>query len=258
MLPPFLLLAACARPEPAPTNLDALAHFFLAQGEIQDHDRIVEGGRNLVAWFQAAGLDGTPSGGTLSDLTREEALAVSDLSWDADPEPCAGVYEVALSPCTMEQAAAVNLVEDQSLLFPDHYETYHRTWGNDPSCWEDGCDAVDWVSDVVEEVSGGIATLTYRFVVRMRQSREDGDPSVLLLRTVLPEPAVVDTSAATFEQSYHAEVFVPYGEGTLHLYALWNAISLLGGDTDGSFWSNQYVEGLADYEAELVGACALH
>lgn len=87
-----LALVACKAPDAAPSDIDSLAHFFLAQAEIQDHPRIVEGGQNLVAWFDASGLDGSPTGGTLTDLTRDELDAVPDLAWDPDPEPCAGIY----------------------------------------------------------------------------------------------------------------------------------------------------------------------
>ncbi len=249
---------ACRPPDPAPTELDELAHFFLAQAHQQQHERIVEGAANLAAWYEASGLvEEGPSGGTLSDLSADEVLAIEEMTWEPDPEPAVGVYAVSATSCDLGLAGVINMVEDQMEVFPDNYAGYERDWDTDPGCWEDGgCDAVDWQAFIDDSFVMNMGSMSYRYVVKLRRSRDElGEPAILMVRSVMPEPAEEGLESAGFDQSYHVGVYVPFDGGTLHLSALWSYGWVNGMDPDADFWPGQYVGGLLDFEEELEVLC---
>ena len=252
-----LLVIGCKPPDPAPTELDDLVHFFLAQVDAQEHERIIEGADNLETWFEGSGLDGAPAGGTLSDLVTAELESLEELRWEPDPTACAGVYVVSELSCGFDDVVAMNMVEDQREVFPDNYAAYSRTWLTSPECLVSGtCDAVDWVATIDDSLAGGLAPMTYELVMQLRRTRdEDDQPAVILIRSIMPEPAAEDLDIGGFEQSYHIEAYVPRGSGTLHVYGLWNLGWILGSDPEASFWPNQYLDGLLAFESTLETVC---
>jgi len=252
-----LAQAGCRPPEPAPIELDDLAHFFLAQVDLQEHERIVEGAANLLAWYDASGLAGQgPSNGTLTDLAQEEVDVLTELNWHPDPEPCAGVFAVSEITCDLATVEAMNLEPEQTEVFEGNYESYVRTWESDPACFEAGtCDGLDW-SSVIEDNFVFSYEMTYTMYVRMRRTRdEDGAPAALLIRSVMTDPAQEDVDVGGFEQSYHIEAYVPRAGGLLHLYGMWSYGWISGSDPDSDFWSRQYSDGLLDFEDQLQGLC---
>lgn len=253
-----LVLAACYPAESGPTSPDELVHFFLAQAYEQDHPAILDGAASLQAWYEAGGFGpGDPASGLLSDLTPDELATLPELRWTPDPAPCAGVYVVTELSCTLDDAAAIALVEDQTEIFPDNYASYARTWDSDPACYLSGtCDAVDWTSVIEDSLVADLASMTYEVVVRLRRSRdEDGVPGAMLVRSILPEPATDDLDAGSFDQAYHIEVYAPYGAGTLHLYGMWSYAEFFGSDPDSEYWFDQYLDALWDAESQLEKVC---
>jgi hypothetical protein len=253
-----LLALGCKPPDPAPTELDELARFFLAQVHQGEHERIVEGADNLVAWFESSGLEGEgPSGGTLLDLSAAEVEAMEEMTWTPDPEPAAGVYAISATSCSLDLAAEINLVEDQLEVFPDNYAGYERIWQTDPACYEDGsCDAVDWEASIDDSFVMNMGSMSYRYVVKLRRSRDhDDQPAIMMVRSVMPEAATEDLNSAGFDQSYHVGVYVPWEGGTLHFSAMWSYGWVNGMDPDADIWPNQYLGGLLDFEEQLEILC---
>jgi hypothetical protein len=252
-----IVVLGCKPPDPAPTELDELGHFFLAQVHEQEHERIVEGAANLIAWYEASGLaGGGPVGGTLTDLVQAEVDVLDELDWSPDPEPCAGVYAVSELSCDLDAAAAISLEPNQLEVFEGNYESYDRSFDSDPDCYVDGtCDAVDWTSIIGDNFVLSY-DMTYEVVVKLRRSRdEQGEPAVMLVRSIMPHEAEEDVNVGGFEQSYHIEAYVPHDSGTLHLYGMWSYGWVSGMDADATFWSDQYLNGLLDFETKLEDLC---
>ncbi len=247
-------------PDPAPTELDDLAHFFFAQADVQEHERIVEGADNLRTWFDAnADSDDFTTGGVLSDLTQDAVDALDELEWSPDPELCAGVFVVSQLSCDLDSAAAISLEPNQTDVFEGNYKSYERTWDSDPDCYVDGsCDAVDWTSLIEDNFVGGYGEMFYEMVVKMRRSRdEDHEPAALLVRSVMPEIAEEDVGFGGFEQSYHIEAYVPQasGDGLLHFYGMWSYGWAFESEHDDTLWFDQYLAGLEDFEEQLEDLC---
>ncbi len=259
-LPLLVFLAGgCKAPDPAPIELDELAHFFFAQVHEQEHERIVEGAANLAAWFDEQGLEGPgATSGSLTDLVTTEVTAMEEMAWAPDPEPAVGVFALSELPCSLEQAEAVNLHDEQLELFPGSYKDYSRSYDGDKDCYAtEDCDSLDWTAQIEDGFMGSLGSMTYRLVIKMRRSRDaEGQPAAMLVRSVMPEVAEEDYNAGGFEQSYHVGVYAPRGDGkSLHLSAMWAYGWVNGVDPDADAWANQYVEGLLDFEDTMEELC---
>ncbi len=254
----FALFAlGCKPPEPAPTELDELIHFFFDQTQQQEHERILEGAANVLDWYAASGLAGTGAAvGSVSDLGQAQVDALDELRSSPDPSLCAGVYTVSELSCDLDAAAAISLEPDQMSVFEGNYAAYDRVFETDPDCYLEGaCDAVDWYS-VIEDNFVFQYEMTYEVVVKLRRTRdEEGQPSVMLVRSIMPEEATEDVNVGGFEQSYHIEAYIQGDGPLLHLYGLWNYGWISGSDPDSDFWSNQYADGLLDFEETLEELC---
>ncbi len=254
----LILVFGCKMPDPAPTELDDLAHFFMAQTHEQDHDRIIEGADNLRAWFDAnTGADEITTGGYLTDLTLEEVDALDEMEWSPDPALCAGVFVVSRLSCALDEAAAISLEPNQLEVFEGNYQAYDREFDTDPDCYPTGeCDAVDWTSIIEDNFVAGIGEMFYEVKVKLRRSRDEaGDPGAMLVRSIMPAAAEEDVNSGGFEQSYHIEAYVPQGSGALHMYGMWSYGWFLESDPDDNIWFDQYLGGLEDFEKQLEDLC---
>jgi hypothetical protein len=252
------LALGCRPPDPAPTELDELVHFFFAQAQEQDHERIIEGGDNLLAWYEAGGFDGSdPFSGTVTDLVQAEVDVLEEMEWSPDPELAAGVYAISELSCDLAAAAAISLEPNQLEVFVDNYKAYDRSWDTDPDCYLDGsCDGVDWTSEIEDNFVGNMGNMSYRVVVKLRRSRDEaGQPAAILIRSVMPTEATDDVDWGGFEQSYHIETYLPHDGGLLHLYGMWSYGWAFDWDADHDFWPTQYAQGLEDFEQQLQTLC---
>lgn len=262
-----LILTGCESPydeapPEAPPELDDLIHFFL--GAIDTEDALVVGdmARDLADWYEtdSSVVDGLASG-TVSAVTEAELEQFEDMTWQPDPSLVTGVYSVKAVGCTFEQMIDVFLEPDQKSLFPNTYTDYEREFDSDPDCFDDEtCDQLDYHSTNTTELALGIE-MTYDMLTRLKRFRyadaDEADTQVVLVRNVMPSPAVEDIEDAGYEQSYHIEAHLPWGSSrTLHLYGLWNYGYLEGIDEDVEFWGNEYLGGLLDLDEELEELCA--
>ena len=125
----------------------------------------------------------------------------------------------------------------------------------DPACIVDGTCSLAWWNAHIDDTLAGFAA-SYTIVSHLRSVWSD-DGQAVLVRGVMPEPAEESIAVASFEQSFHAEAFVPRpGDRTLHLYGVWNHGTLAGVSDDVPLWANQYLDGLLQWEGWLGDACA--
>lgn len=251
------LLAGCSAPAAAPSDLDDLVHFFLAQVPDSDDALVLEGMAHLEDRYLEQ-LDEAEEGylsGSVSDLSLDEVVDLDLLLWEPDPLRATGAYILGELPCSVEEALEIYLEPDQLALFPDAYVGYERTWEGDPVCLGTGtCTHADWTS-WIEDSLAGFATSYHLLNQFRRVEAEDGALS-FIGRAAMPEPAQESISAASFEQSYHLEVFAPRpGGGSLHLYANWNHGTLTGVSDDAPLWSSQYIDGLLEWDGWAADFC---
>ena len=241
-------------PPQAPQDLDDLVHFFWTEMAGEDAELVAAGGANLASWYDGSTelIEGWFMG-MVSDLDSDEIGLLDGMTWEPDPADTAGVLIVVELGCSLQQTMEIYLEPDQLSLFPDSYASYERFFDSDPGCFADGsCDQVDWHS----EISDSIADLYYLEYGMTTRLRRFGDDGAILARNYMPSPAEDDVEAAGFEQSYHIEAYVPRSAGrTLHLYGLWNHGYLEDVPPDVPFWTDQYLEGLVEWDERVGELC---
>jgi hypothetical protein len=254
-----LLSLGCRQLEPAPTELDALAHFFFLEFDSEETGRLVEGLDNLDAWYEDHG-DPEGLGGSLTDVDQAARDAVG-LDDSASFEYINGVFElVPHQGCSVEDMGTINLYEDQESLFPGQYEDYGRSYREGRGCFSDGdCDDAEWMVSIQDSMVG--KTMTYDMVVQMRRvRREDGEAAGILTRVYMPEPGLLGGEPdgnTFFDQSYQIETATPHSaRSNLHFYGVWNSGGLRGFDPDAEIWTNQYLKGVEDWNDRLDELCA--
>ena len=249
-------------PDEAPEDLDELVHFFWLEMDGGDAALVGTGTENLSSWYDASDqlLDGWFLG-TVSGLDDEELTVLEQMEWSPDPSLAVGVLVVTELECSLDQTIAINLEPDQLALFPGNYSEYTRTFDSDPDCFADGdCDVVDWHSAVTDSVAD-LYVLDYGLITRMRRFRftgsGGGDAQAVLARNYMPTAAEDQLEDAGFDQSYHIEAYVPRDAAhTLHMYGLWNHGYLEDIPADVPFWTEQYLQGLVDWDERVAELCS--
>jgi len=249
---------ACTRPDPAPTDLDGLAHFFFDRYRTEDGVPIADGVLNAEAWFNDNAVDGILEG-TVTDLTPEQVELVgmpSGLSMDN----LVGVFLFWQLSCTVSEIERIYLDPNQADLFPGRYVAYGRTYHDGLDCYVDGgCDDANWTIHIEDSLLGkplvyDLESGTSRIdFLATDQTHVIG----MMSRTWMPEEAVIGSGdgSAFFDQSYQIELFYPHGGGTIHLYALWNSAGLQGIDPGSAIWPNSYLDGIRDWDTRLIEIC---
>ena len=120
----LLALTACGHVEPAPEDLDQLAHWFWSAYETNDDVELAV----AVARFDGLTADlAEPLRGSLTDLTAEEQATVA-VDAPQDPAAAAGMYVVDLLACTLDEVERLIYDPDQDQLHPGVYERYDRVY----------------------------------------------------------------------------------------------------------------------------------
>ena len=150
------------------------------------------------------------------------------------------------------------------MLFPDNYRSYQREFDANFDCYQAGtCDLASW--DVsIESSFAGLLEATYDLKSGLRRIEgvdAEGEPwSAMLSRTYMPEPGQVGNgnTGAFFDQSYQIEVFLDTTDDrSIHLYGMWSSGGLRTlGNPDAPVWSNNYLQGLKDWNYRLDELCA--
>ena len=246
-------LLGCKSLDPAPTDLDELAHFFLAEFDQEDETRLQEGSDNIERWYQAQSSDEEITGTVTA--VQPAGLEAMGLATDLDMSSLVGVFELRSHPqCSVSDIEGIYAFDDQQLLFNDPYDDYLRVYDAEPDCFLSGeCAELSWTITITDSLLG--KSMTYDLRVELRRLSS----GALLARSWMPEPAALedgDDALTFFDQSYHIEVFSPLSEASnLHFYAAWNSGGIQGVDSTGDFWTNQHLGGLQDWNNRLDELC---
>lgn len=258
-----LALLACHSTQPAPADLDGLAHWYWshydgADDAASDDAAVLAATLNLDA---AVGDLAQPMTGTLTDLSTDEQ-AVLGLESPHDIAAAAGMFLMNTVPCTMDQIERITIALEQDALYPDTYTSYARTYTSDADAylaretpyltWRSSIDAEVLGASYHEDIDGG--------------ARHVSDPDgaafgdMLMTRVYLPEPATFEegNDAKSFTQDYQLEIYYPRSDTELvHAYVLWRQMDYGGGlDTDDASAQSLMLGALIDWDDANAALCA--
>jgi hypothetical protein len=255
----FWSMLACKAIEPAPTELDDLAHYFWrdfdAEGEL-----LAPG---LVNLHSAIGGDDLEDklDGSISDLSADqlELVGMGDLS----PSRPAGIFIANVVNCSLEELEEHSYALNQGELHDGTYESYDRSYTSDFGAYTSGqVDSLEWESTYAVKGLG----VEYAATIdgRMRylpaidaESSPYGD--AVFVRGVLAEPAYIEGSDKErgLMQDYQMEVYYERApRETVHFYVIWRDMIYTSSiDFDSESAQRLVIDGLYDWDEEAEEWC---
>jgi hypothetical protein len=243
-------LAGCAPTEPAPEDLDGLAHWFWRNQGLASHAELLDAVDTLDA---VVGELDEPRTGTLGLLSEDEANVV-ERDRDQDPADAFGFFIASRYPCTLERMEEIATTPEQDELYPGVFDEYQRTDTADRSAYfARQSDTLTW--DVALSVTP--VTSQYRANSKggVRRPVDDGR-SAITQTTWLPSPADFDDESSHFKQDYQMEVYYPRGDDVVHLYGMWRDMKVGIFSIEDDAFLGALVSGLMDWEARSAELCA--
>lgn len=248
----LLLLFACRSIDPAPADLDGLAHYLWQQGNTGDDAVVAEAVVNLQA---LVGDLEDREDGQLTRLTTEEADLVSPRG-DFDPANAAGIYMTKrFYGCSPEQLEKVLVHAAQDELREGTYASYERVFQGDEAAYLAGeTPSLGWTVDIASDIIG--ADYTEKLQGGIRRVETEVGPAWVQI-TWMTEAAVFANDNNNFwNQDYQLEVYwQPENRETLHLYGMWRELQVFGFSSDNQGVQGQVLGGLSDWDDETAQLC---
>lgn len=188
---------------------------------------------------------------------RLDALSESDLGDrphpDRDLDDALGGANAGPSPHALDSHLAFILLPDQSVVNPDQYEQFDRTFLEGGECFADGsCDSLRTWNDIVKVAAFGVK-IPYAYekaYVRV------GD--AIVARGWVEEESLSADDQNGILQSYNLDVFWPTDDGgTRRVQAQWAEMKIsIGVEPSDDFLYDQIVDGLVDVFEDTDAAIA--
>lgn len=219
----MLVFLACAQPEEAPPEFSDAARYGLEHFDDAEADALAVPIASLVEEIN----------GTLdmdSNVSADRALSLEVLTGTEiegivhpDRDPAAAVPPVALardSTFPLEDHVEIAMRDDLSPMEPNSPNLYARTITDGEDCFADrGCLFMRTTNDVLKE--NALMSVQYELLKDYRWVEMEDGSWAMAARSWMPESATGEDGGTTLWQSFTFEMFVPEGDGTLRMMALW-------------------------------------
>lgn len=252
-------IIGCKAVEPAPTEINDLAHYFWDNFE-QTSDELAPAMLNLDAAIDAGSLEDAIDG-TISDLSVDQLVAIGQDH--NDPQLATGVFMANVVNCSLDALEEHSYALNQAELHAGTYDAYEREYTSDFDAYtERQVDALEWRS--IYDVSGLGVAYTAIIDGRMRRLSAVDDETTpygdaLLIRGVLAEPGYIEGSdnERGLMQDYQLEVFYPVSANqTAHFYVIWRQMIYTSSiDFDSESAQRLVLDGLVDWDEEAEDWC---
>ena len=214
---------ACAQPEEAPPEFSDAARYGLEHFDDAEADALAVPIAALVDQIDSTlDMDSTVSADRSLEL---EVLTGSEVEGIEHPDrdPAAAVPPVALardSVFPIEDHVSVAMRDDLSPMEPNSPTLYARTILEGEDCFADrSCLFMRTTNDVLKE--NALMSVQYELLKDYRWVEMDDGSWAMAARSWMPESATGEDGGTTLWQSFTFEMFVPQGDGTLRMMALW-------------------------------------
>ena len=250
----FFLLLACRQIEPAPSDIDGLAHHFWKHFDDEEGSPLAEGIGNLHNALDGEEMEEITEG-LISALDQQELDLVG--KGDEDASSLTGVYYAGVIDCTLESIEPIIYDLDQASLREGTYVSYEREYTTDFQAYAAREEEIlGW--ETVYEVEGFGADHVAFLNGWLRYGTGGDLGPFLLSRVVLNEPAPFSGSEERgMYQDYQLETFHSRKDGkTVHFYVIWREM-VYAGDIDFASESVQrlVLDGLADWDRGMEENC---
>ena len=259
----LFFMIGCQKIDPAPQDVDGLAHYLWQHFDDDDSENLAAGILNLHQTIDANNLSEIQKG-SISALTQPEINLVNKENQDASL--LNGVYFANIIPCSVEFAEQSIYATNQDELHPGDYVRYDRSYTSDFEAYTAREEfLLTWETNYEVDGLGYSYEAWLDSAMRYIPSVEDiEDPTIdlgaaFLSRGVLREAAYFDEDSTDrgMLQDFQMEVYWERApKETVHIYFIWREMIILG-DTDFSSDTvqNFVLDGLADWDADMAERC---
>jgi hypothetical protein len=224
----FGALSGC-RPLPeAPMELDELCGYLFEHANDDDDTLALEAGAiNLDAWLDV-NIDATIEGYSVNTLSDDSVNALNDGERSLDGVKGAAVGHTSEYAITDLVSALVG--DDMMAIYPDNYETFSRTFDDDPACFLAG-DCVALQAETFSTIDYSVVTVEVDSMVQYRWVETADYGRVAIERTWMRTPATVSLDFLSVDQQYYVWMFIPGvdGSGSRSIQATWMVAQLGSG-----------------------------
>jgi hypothetical protein len=200
---------------------------------------------NFDAWL-AANADPEVPGFSLPALTEDDIASVDHP--DRDPAAALGAVADAVSVHSLDQHAAFVLLADQSVVNPDDYTKYDRTFPEGGECFDgQGCDLLRTWNDIIKNAAFNV-TIPYQYEKDYRwvqyETAEGDARTAMVAQGSVPIESFGDDGTNGILQSYTLDVFLGQPDGGIHrVQAQWTELALAL-DPGADYLTQEAIDGL--------------
>jgi len=214
---PLSLLAACARPPEAPSDLYDIGAFLYAEHPSGDEAARDAGMESLSAWLDAQGQD-AGEGYEVAPLTADVVSALDD-----NPHTVEDLWGVAVAtPSDHGMGDLLHALLEAALdtVSPGQYGAFDRTWEGDIDCFLSGaCERISSTEDIEVLLPMGVEGQQHTANQYVWSGTEAGD--AVLQRSWLPQPGSFSMSWIVIPDQYYLQAVLPSETGAWRLQITW-------------------------------------
>lgn len=222
----MLLMTACKRPDPAPTELSDLAGFLFEHFDEEDPRSLEEGVVNLRAWLKK-NMDEMEDGYEVRNI-EESVLDSVNPGRPHDLENLGGASVAYVGEHKVDPIARTLLLAEQEEVFPGNYKSHDRTYLTDETCFmPKECDFVD--TDNVVEANYVIINVNTHSQAQYRWVEYEKDQYAFLHRTWLVDEAEASVDWVDIKEQIYLGVTMPWTGTSVRLGTTWISADILDG-----------------------------
>jgi len=246
-------IVGCSHSPDAPVQLAELAAKTF--GDQEDAALLSEDLAQLASW--EAARDEVEDGYILPPLSDSAVTDITTPPGTSRGDTLGGIAD-AQSTATLQQHVDFILLPDQTVVDPEGYSTFARTFIEGGDCFGDGsCDRLVTENDMVK-TAAGVTIPYYYFKDYQRTTYVDADGvehDAVVSRGWIEEEGWSADGANGVIQSYTLDVFMDTSAGSVHrTQALWTEAVLVIDSLGQQFLENQLILGLQGVFADTDSA----
>lgn len=213
------VLAACKGPPDAPATLDDLCSYMYSHLPDEDPAAMEAASDQIQAWMEANWQD-TEGGYTVSPLDQPTVEALdAQLRNAAD---LTGIAVVTTSNHTVDEAAYAMVMVSQSVVYPDTFVSYDRTYIDDPECFMSR--ECTWLQteEQMDSQFVSLITITSSSHSINQYIWTDSEVGISMVhRNWLTEQPDISPEWLGVTEQYYLQAFLPREGGHYRLQAMW-------------------------------------
>lgn len=230
----ILFLLSCSAPPQAPTELSELARFFFREHHSADPELMAGGAANLAVILEEVDPEAPAMERSFSLAGLEESDVAGITRPDRNPADSDGLAVVDRSPWPLSEHLRYMVLDDlvETSLTASVYDRGFDV--DDPDCFlQRACEAMRTENLIYRDTL--LLKVEYTLHKEYRWISSEGRGDAVIARGWIEEEAHGENDANHIYQNYEVDVYLPSGQDTLRLFAVWTESDYAGLDPETAY-----------------------